>query len=76
MLAAYRQATYASCSLSYDSLTSGIGVPRWNREPMGLSPAADRQRTAKRVVWFTWNRLTVNWQWRLIGLLWIPFLNF
>jgi len=51
-----------------DKSSQGIGVPRWNRDPTGLSPAADRQRTAKRLVWFTWNRLTVNWHWRLIGL--------
>ena len=52
-----------------DKSSQGIGVPRWNRDPTALSPAVDRQRTAKRLVWFTWNRLTVNWHWRLIGLL-------
>ena len=69
MLAAYRQATYASCSLSYDSLMTGIGVPRSSRDPMGLSAAADRQRTANQLMLSALNRLTVNWHWRLIGLL-------
>ena len=69
MLAAYRQATYASSSLSYDSLTTGIGVPRSSRNPMGLSPEEDRQRTANQLMLSTLTRLTENWHWRHYGLL-------